>query len=130
MAHVTEVIDLPRFLSLPPHEFEREAAAPGRPFVLDVRSREAFEEGHVPGSAWIHVHELAPRRHELPGVKARRILLVGDDERRIGAAATWLALMGHADVAVLEGGFPAWTGPVESGPPPPPRPPGPQLRTL
>ena len=92
--------------------------------------REAFEEGHVPGSAWIHVHELAPRRHELPGVKARRILLVGDDERRTGAAATWLALMGHADVAVLEGGFPAWTGPVESGPPPPPRPPGPQLRTL
>src|SRR6185295_16423035 len=98
--------------------------------VLDVRTAKEFEEGHVPGARSIHVHEMAARRAELPTSKIVRVLLVGDTDQRTRAAASWLALMGHADIAVLVGGFAAWKGPVETGPPPPPPAPGPQLRVI
>jgi len=119
-----------RFLELSPPEFAAALDAKPRPFVLDVRIDEEFRAGHVPGSRWIHVHELAARRDELPTSKIARILVVGDSEKRSRAAAAWLALVGYADVGLLAGGFAAWTGPVETGPPPPPKPRGPELRVI
>jgi len=119
-----------RFQELTPTEFEAALAASPRPYVLDVRSDEEFRAGHVPSSRRIHVHELAARRAELPTSKITRILLVGDTPKRMQAAATWLALVGFADVGVLAGGFAAWTGPVETGPPAPPKPRGPELRVI
>lgn len=119
-----------RFAELDPDEFAAATAAAGRPYVLDVRDAEEFQAGHVPGSHWIHVHEIAARRGELPVSKVRRVLLVGDTEKRTRAAATWLVLTGYADVAVLSGGFAAWKGPVEKGPPAPPKPRGPELKIV
>ncbi len=119
-----------RFEKLTPDEFAAALAAAPRPFLLDVRSEDEFLAGRVPGSRSIRVHELATRRNELPHVKIARILVVGDTEKRAQAAATFLALVGYADVAVLAGGFAAWTGAVESGPPPPEKPRGPQLRVI
>lgn len=111
-----------------------EMAGPKRPFVLDVRSREEFERAHVPGSRNVPVHEMARRPRDLPASKVSRVLVVADPGKRTEAAANWLVLMGYVDVAVLEGGFPSWTGPVESGPgaPPPDRagPQGPVLRVI
>jgi len=75
-------------------------------------------------------HELAARRAELPTAKIARVLVVGDTPKRTQAAATFLALVGFADVGVLAGGFAAWTGPVETGPPAPPKPRGPELRVI
>lgn len=117
-------------LRLTPAEFETAIAAPGPKFVLDVRGRAEFEAGHVPGSRHIHVHEIVKHRDELPASKVTRILILGDDEKRSRAAANWFALMGYADVAALDGGFAAWTGAVETGPPVPPKPWGPELRVL
>src|SRR5687767_190803 len=111
----------PRFQLLPPTEFASALAATPTPFVLDVRSASEFERGHVPGSVHIHVHDLTARRAELPTSKVTRILLVGEPGKRTEAAAAWLALVGHADLAVLDGGFAAWSGPVETGPAPPPK---------
>jgi rhodanese-related sulfurtransferase len=119
-----------RFQELSPTAFETALAASPRPYVLDVRDEKEFLAGHVPSSRSIHVHELAARRDELPTAKITRILLVGDTEKRVQAAATWLALVGFADVGVLVGGFAAWKGPVETGPPPPPKPRGPELRVI
>ena len=121
---------MPRFEELSVEEFVAAAAATPRPFVVDVRTAAEFEAGHVPGARWIHVHEIAARRSELPVSKIARILVVGDGGKRAQAAAAWFVLMGHGDVAVLAGGFEAWTGPVEKGPPPPPKPRGPELRVL
>ena len=118
------------FETLTPSEFAAACAATPRPFLLDVRGAAEFEAGHVPGSHHIRVHEIVRHRDELPARKITRILVVGDDEKRIRAAANWFVLMGYADVAVLACGFAAWTGPVEKGPPPPPRPRGPELRVL
>jgi len=119
-----------RFHELTPDEFATALEAVPRPYVLDVRSAEEFDAGHVPGSCWIHVHEIGRRQAELPARKITRILIVGDGGKRTRAAATWFVLMGYADVAALAGGFPAWTGAVETGPPPPPKPRGPQLRVV
>jgi hydroxyacylglutathione hydrolase len=119
-----------RYHELTAKDFAAAMAAAPRPFILDVRDGAEFQAGHVPGSASIHVHEIAQRRSELPTNKIARILLVGDGGKRTRAAAAWLVLMGYADVGVLEGGFAAWNGPVEKGPPPPPKPRGPQLRVI
>ena len=119
-----------QFEILSPPEFEAACAAPARPFLLDVRDAAQFEAGHVPGSRRIHVHEIVQHRDELPARKITRILIIGDNEKRTRAAANWFVLMGYADVAVLAGGFAAWKGPVETGPPPPPKPRGPELRIL
>jgi rhodanese-related sulfurtransferase len=37
-----------------------------RPFLLDVRTREEFDRGHLPGAVNIPVDELRPRLEELP----------------------------------------------------------------
>src|SRR6188474_55561 len=120
----------PRYQCLSSAEFEEALAATPRPFVLDVRGAQEFEAGHVPGSRNIPVHALASRRAELPTNKIGRILLVGEPGKRTEAAAAWLALVGYGDIGVLEGGFPAWKGSVETGPPPPPKPRGPELRIV
>src|SRR5688572_19168786 len=101
-----------RFATLASAEFEAALAAEGRPFVIDVRSPGEYEAGHVPGSRLIGVHELVARRHELPASKVTRVLIVGEAGKRTEAAASWFALMGYADVAILDGGFGAWSGPV------------------
>jgi rhodanese-related sulfurtransferase len=103
--------------------FAAELVAERRPFVLDTRSREEFEAGHVPGSRNVPVHELGRRQDELPSSKVARILVIGEPGRRSEAAAAWLVLMGYADVALVEGGIAAHRGELEKGPagPLPPR---------
>ena len=119
-----------RFQRLDVTEFTAAREASPAPFVLDVRGAEAFAAGHVPGARTIPVHELAARRSELPHGKTERLLVVGDSDKRTAAAATFLTLFGFADVAVLAGGFAAWTGAVDTGPPRRPRPRGPELRII
>lgn len=119
-----------RFGVLTPAEFATAVAARPAPFVVDVRDAAAYERGHVPGSRSIPVHEVGHRHAELPHSKITRILVVGDAGKRTHAAAAWFVLMGFADVGVLDGGFGAWQGPVEKGPPQPPPAHGPQLRVI
>jgi thiosulfate/3-mercaptopyruvate sulfurtransferase len=103
-----------------------------------------YAEGHIPGAYFMHVdHDLsAPRtgtngRHPLPdaqelaaklnerGVAPGRRVVVYDDAAGGFAVRLWWMLrwLGHAEVALLDGGFPLW---VKEGRPvtkevPPPR---------
>jgi len=86
-------------------------------FVLDTRPLADYERGHVPGSLHCGVHELSRRQAALPP-RASRLVVVAEPGTRSSAAANFLALIGYADVALLEGGIAAWTGPLEAGPPP------------
>jgi rhodanese-related sulfurtransferase len=105
------------------------AGAPPALWILDTRSREDFERGHLPGSLHCPVHELSRRARELPP-RAHTVVVVGEAGARGRAGAVFLLLDGHGSVLLLEGGFDAWDGPVESGPgrplsaAHPPRPPG------
>ncbi|WP_326569705.1 sulfurtransferase [Amycolatopsis rhabdoformis] len=106
-----------------------------RPVVLDVRWRlagppaaESYREGHLPGAVFVDLDAAlaAPPgdggRHPLPdpadlqrdlreaGVSAARPVVVYDDADGSVAARAWWLLRwaGHADVAVLDGGYAAW----------------------
>jgi rhodanese-related sulfurtransferase len=120
-------VDVPR---LDADAFAAALAGERRPFVLDARTAEEFEAGRVPGSVHCHVHDLVRRRDVLPTSKVERILVIAEEGRRGDAAVRFLALLGYADVALVEGGIAAHRGPLETGPPPPPPPRGPELRVL
>ena len=86
--------------------------------LLDTRDLAAFEEAHVPGSFHCPVHELSKRARELPP-HGGTVVVVGEAGRRGAAGAVFLVLAGYGSVLLLEGGFAAWGGPVEAGPPRP-----------
>jgi len=98
--------------------------------LADVAAgRRAYDAGHVPGSLYLHLDDdlSAPKtgrngRHPLPerrrfaellgriGVTPQRRVVALDRQGGVYAARVWWMLrwMGHADVAVLDGGIAAW----------------------
>jgi thiosulfate/3-mercaptopyruvate sulfurtransferase len=115
------------------------------PSVLDVRWRllgppgaDDYRAGHIPGAVFADLdRDLAgppggpAGRHPLPaagafqaamrraGISAERPVVVYDDADATAAARAWWTLryFGHPDVAVLDGGWRAWTaagGPVST----------------
>jgi len=116
--------------------------------IFDVRhdlmdhaaGRQAFEQGHIPGARYLdHETELAaPKtgangRHPLPerdrlaglmaahGVRPDTLVVAYDASGGMYAAHLWWMLrwLGHGNVAVLDGGWQAWTAaglPVLAGP--------------
>jgi thiosulfate/3-mercaptopyruvate sulfurtransferase len=128
----------------------RRLAGADPPTVIDVRwrlgepsARPAYRHGHVPGAAFLDLDaELCGSpgpggRHPLPaverlqaalrtaGVRNDRAVVAYDHGDGQAASRLWwtLAWAGHADVAVLDGGFATWTRagrPVEPGEAEPP----------
>ncbi|MGV9642564.1 sulfurtransferase [Streptomyces sp. NPDC003514] len=112
------------------------ATASGEP---PFDGRAAHAAGHVPGAVYVDLdRELAsepgPRgRHPLPdlavfgramrraGVSSTRPVVVYDGGQGWAAARAWWLLRwtGHPDVRVLDGGLPAWEGPLETAVPVP-----------
>jgi thiosulfate/3-mercaptopyruvate sulfurtransferase len=117
----------------------------GRPglVVADVRwypdrpGRDAYAAGHIPGAVFVDVdaHLAAPvrtdrrgGRHPLPSpdvfARAMSRLGIADDDLMVAyddvggsyAARLWwmLTVTGHR-AGLLDGGLPAWTGPLETG---------------
>ena len=82
--------------------------------VLDTRMREEYERGHLPGSLHCPVHELSRRERELPP-RSTTMVVVGDAGSRGRAGGVFLLMAGYGNVLLLEGGFPAWEGAVETG---------------
>ncbi|MGI9007066.1 MAG: sulfurtransferase [Streptosporangiaceae bacterium] len=131
----------------------RRLAQPGAPVaLLDVRwqlggppGRERYLAGHLPGAAYVDLDAdlAAPPgsgaggRHPLPagadfaaamsraGLRAGQLAAVYDDGDATVAARLWwlLRYFGHDQVAVLDGGYLAWTAAglaVQAGPVSPP----------
>ncbi|HET9382886.1 MAG TPA: sulfurtransferase [Streptomyces sp.] len=101
--------------------------------------RAAYASGHLPGAVFVDLDgELAGEpgtagRHPLPalgvfgaamrraGVSARRPVVAYDGGQGWAAARAWWLLRwtGHPNVRVLDGGLPAWQGPLETSAPTP-----------
>ena len=99
--------------------------------------RRAYERGHIRGAAFLDldtdlsgaVGNGRDGRHPLPtaeqfqaaarraGIDEQSVVIAYDARRGGGAARLWWLLrhFGHEAVAVLDGGFAGWDGPVESG---------------
>ncbi len=73
--------------------------------VLDIRSREKYEKGHLDGAMSIPLHQLHERYQEIPHDRA--LMLVDDQGFRSFLAASYLARKGFK-VMRLFGGMAAW----------------------
>ena len=124
-------------------ELARRLAADEPLTLLDVRWElgqpdgiKAYERGHLPTAVYVSLeeeltdHSVAGRgRHPLPsgravqaaarrwGVRTGVPVVVYDDWIRAGSARAWwvLTAAGIADVRILDGGLPAWTGELSTG---------------
>lgn len=105
----------------------------------DPRDAKAiFAERRIPGAAFFDIEEISeldsPLPHMLPrpekfSSRVRKLgagdgtrVIVYDNQGLFSAARVWwmFRVMGHEDVVVLDGGFPAWEAaglPIETGPP-------------
>jgi rhodanese-related sulfurtransferase len=72
-------------------------------YILDVRSADEYEAGHLPGAAHAPGGQLVQRTDSWVGTRGARVVLTDDTEIRAITAAHWLIQMGW-DVHVLEGG--------------------------
>ncbi len=104
-----------------------------------ARARAGYRAGHIPGASYLDLDDdlsdmrdaPARGRHPLPtaeafaaaagraGIGAGVLVVAYDDAMTGGGARLWWLLrhFGHDNVAVLDGGFPAWHGPLEAGDP-------------
>jgi rhodanese-related sulfurtransferase len=82
-------------------------------YLLDVRTREEFEQRHLAGSRHAPGGQLVQASDEYLAVRNARVVLVDPERVRAVMTASWLVQMGWNDVHVLED-FGAL--PVESGP--------------
>lgn len=79
------------------------------PFILDVRIREAYERGHIPGAINISQSELRKRLRELPIAKSEEVVVhSARDGRRAGLAEETLRGSGYSNVRVLDGHWYRW----------------------
>jgi rhodanese-related sulfurtransferase len=88
--------------------------------VLDMRSSQAFREGHVPGAKWALRPQLAAAA---TAFKGRPVVLVADDVHAARLAAIDIHALGGGPISVLAGGMDAWTAaghPQEASPNDPP----------
>ena len=81
----------------------------GGVFLLDVRSQEEFQNGHIPSAVAIPLKDLPRRMKELPRDRTQPILVYCNTGDRSGRAARLLYNEGRKDVYVLLGGLRAWT---------------------
>jgi rhodanese-related sulfurtransferase len=95
------------FMSLSELNTRVEAAA-ADPIVLDVRERDAYEAGHIPGARLLPRGQLELRvNQDLPD-PTRRIVACCEFGRISTLAAATLREMGFLRAAALDGGMKAW----------------------
>jgi rhodanese-related sulfurtransferase len=82
--------------------------------VLDVRTSQEFEAGHVPGAVNIPYDQVAGRSAEV-GLKGKPVLLYCRSGRRSAIAAAELVRQGFTAVYDFRS-ISDWPGPVEKGP--------------
>ena len=84
------------------------AASPTPPLFLDVREREEWEEGFVPGALHVPRGQLESRIEGLLPDRSRELVVYCAGGSRSAFAAKSLAELGYENVSSLVGGFTDW----------------------
>jgi rhodanese-related sulfurtransferase len=82
--------------------------------LVDVRTDEEYEEGHIPNAIHIPHDQMESRYMELTPYKDQKILLICRSGRRSVMAAQVLSKEGFGELYNLKGGMLEWTGPVHN----------------
>jgi phage shock protein E len=86
--------------------------------VLDVRTVEEFEQGHIPNAVNIPHKELEARLAELSGAKNTQVVIYCRSGRRAEVAKQVLVTSGFTQLDHLSGDFNEWTSnnlPISKG---------------
>ena len=87
-------------------------------YLIDVRTQEEHEAGHVPGFRWFPGGQAVQRSDEAATVHNAPVVFACDGIARAAVTASWFRQMGFGEVYALEGGANAWTdagGSLETG---------------
>ena len=76
-----------------------------KPLIIDVRTREEYNMGHVEDSILIPISELPYRLNEIESHIDKPIFLYCRTNNRAGEAARFLKEQGYSEVYVLDTGF-------------------------
>ncbi len=83
-------------------------AADERPLLVDVRERDEWSEGHIPGAVHVPRGHLESRIEQAAPDRSRRSLLYCAVGTRSAFAAKTLEELGYENVVSLAGGFTDW----------------------
>ena len=77
-------------------------------YAFDVRSREEYAEGHIPGFSWVPGGQAVQATDNYVAVRGGTLLFACDGVVRAAMTAAWFRQMAFPDVYVLDGGTAAW----------------------
>ncbi len=86
----------------------RDLISEGDPAIVDVREREEWDEGHLPGAVHVPRGNLESRIEAAVPDKSRPVLLYCASGSRSAFAAKSLEELGYENVVSLAGGFTDW----------------------
>ncbi len=101
----------PAFLSMSMPEAEKELAKDKSVYLIDVRSKEEYRDGHIPGSLHLPL-DLISNIGRLVPEKDARLFVYCLSGGRSRLACTQLARLGYSDVTNI-GGIMQWKGKIE-----------------
>ena len=81
-------------------------------YLVDVRTREEYERGHIPGFRWLPGGQAVQRCDDLAVVKNSTLIFCCDRKARATTTASWYRQIGFRQVYAVQGGTTAW---AESG---------------
>jgi sulfur-carrier protein adenylyltransferase/sulfurtransferase len=81
---------------------------PEPPVLVDVRARNEWNQGHIPGATLIPLGELDARIEEAAPDRSRPVILYCASGNRSAFGAKTLGELGYADVVSVTDGFIAW----------------------
>ncbi|MGI6091723.1 MAG: rhodanese-like domain-containing protein [Veillonellaceae bacterium] len=79
--------------------------------IIDIRTPEEYQAGHIPGVPLIPLDQLEKRAGEVP--KDQKVLLICRSGNRSSQGTKLLRSKGFDNVYNVTGGMLAWRGPVE-----------------
>ena len=78
-------------------------------YLVDVRTREEYLAGHVPGFGWMPGGQAVQRADDTVAVRNSIVVFCCDGTARASLTASWYRQMGFAEVFAVDGGTTAWT---------------------
>jgi rhodanese-related sulfurtransferase len=77
-------------------------------YLIDVRTREEYTAGHVPGFWWMPGGQAVQRADDTVAVRRGAVVFCCDGTARASVTASWYRQMGFAEVYAVRGGTTAW----------------------
>lgn len=105
-ADPTSALDITKVTLVSPEEAKTKIGNGGQWFILDIRSRDLFAEGHVAGATNIPFADIESNREAIPSTA--NIFIYGTNDRESFAGGVLLFDLGFFNTITLSAGFDDW----------------------